>query len=587
MSLVAPSRTSQNECAPPVYRFGTVEVRPAERALLIDGDRADLGGRAFDVLLALIKNRGRVMNKDELFASAWPGLVVEENNLQQQISMLRKLIGREAIQTVPGRGYRLTLAETSPAAQSYATPVSGAPVDNSPAKAATGNANALRWSVRHGMRIGAVCALLVISGAATWWVAKRPESIPVKGPLSIAVLPFANLTGDSSQVYLADGLTAALADDLTRIRAAHVVDASKSFAFKDKSVLAQQAGAELGVHFVLVGSVQRDRGKIRVHAQLDDTASGAQLWTDTFDGDESDLFAMQDQVTAAIVNSIDREMVVVAARESEKRRSDPKVADLLLRAWALNLTGDSEEKLLQMEDLYCQALAIEPDNAVAMVGLANVIELQTETLNSKLAPAIREQKSEESRALALKARSLDPGIPGIYVALGGYAKTHDDFARYRQAAEARLALEPKNPVSYLNLAETYLDAAEPQRAIELINHATDMDPKNRRYWPAADLAYAYFMLGDDDAAIRWSLKAQEKNSTFPYAYAIQAMAHARKGDERKSRAVAAELRRVAPTFTLTQMNQPTPSYPAASKEFWDKTLVLSWRLAGLPEAQQR
>ena len=165
-----------------------------------------------------------------------------------------------------------------------------------------------------------------------------------------------NLTGDPNQAYVADGLTASLTADLSRIRDAFIVDAKTAFAYKDKPVTAQQVGKELGVHFVLQGSVQRNGTKIRINAQLADANSNAQLWSDTFEGDQSDLFALQDQVTARIGNSIGREIVIVAARESESRKSSPKVADLMLRARALELRPQSLKNWQQIEELYRQAL---------------------------------------------------------------------------------------------------------------------------------------------------------------------------------------------------------------------------------------
>jgi TolB-like protein/DNA-binding winged helix-turn-helix (wHTH) protein/tetratricopeptide (TPR) repeat protein len=567
----AKSLSPQGERALRRYRFGAVEVRSEERVLLVDGKPAELGGRAFDVLLALIESRGRVVTKDELLAYAWPGLVVEENNLQQQISTLRKLLGQDAILTVPGRGYRFALEETEPGLRAASAP-------SSVAGAAPGAA----WRSRRVL-LTAAFSLLLLGAVIAWWGFNRPSNKPAAGPLSIAVLPFANLTGDPNQSYVADGLTAAITHDLSRIHDAFIVDASMAYTFKNKPVLAQQAGTQLGVHYVLVGSVQRSNERIRVHAQLDDTVSGAQLWSDDFDGDETDLFALEDRVTVRIVNSIGREMTVAAARESEKRKSDPKVADLLLRAWAMTLTGLSPKKLIAMEDLYRQALAIEPDNAVATIGLANLASYQAEVFGFALDAKTREAKFEEARTLALKARELDPDLPGIYVTLGTYAKFHDDFAGFRHAAETRLALEPKNPVSYLNLAETYLEAAEPKRVIELIDQANDLDPKNQRDLWKVFMAYAHFMQGDNDGAIHWSTVALDKNPKLPYAYGILALAYAQQGDQAKARAAVADLHRIAPGFTLALLNHPTASYPDSAKEFWNRKLLPAWRLAGLPE----
>ena len=198
--------------------------------------------------------------------------------------------------------------------------------------------------------IAAIAAFgAILSGLLGYWSAYQtvekvvvPKPAPAvvtadAGPLSIVVLPFSNLTGDPNQAYVADGLTASLTADLSRIQDAFIVNAATAFAYKDKPVTAQQVGKELGVHFVLQGSVQRSGTKIRINAQLADATSNAQLWSETFEGDQSDLFALQDQVTTLVGNSIGREMVIVAARESETRKSSPKVSDLMLRARALEL----------------------------------------------------------------------------------------------------------------------------------------------------------------------------------------------------------------------------------------------------------
>src|SRR5271167_2781353 len=189
--------------------------------------------------------------------------------------------------------------------------------------------------------IAAIAAFgAVLSGFLGYWsayqtvekvVVPKPAPIVVNadaGPLSIVVLPFTNLTGDPNQAYVADGLTASLTSDLSRIRDAFIVNAATAFAYKDKPVTAQQVSKDLGVHFVLQGSVQRNGTKIRINTQLADANSNAQLWSETFEGDQSDLFVLQDRVTARIGNSIGREIVVVAARESEKRKSSPNAADL-------------------------------------------------------------------------------------------------------------------------------------------------------------------------------------------------------------------------------------------------------------------
>jgi adenylate cyclase len=154
----------------------------------------------------------------------------------------------------------------------------------------------------------------VLSGFLGYWrayetvqtvVVPKPAPAAVTadaGPLSIVVLPFQNLTGDPNGAYVADGLTASLTSDMSRIRDAFIGDAKTAFAYKDKPLTAQQVGRELGVHFVLQGTVQRNGTKIRINAQLADATSNAQLWSDTFEGDQSDLFALQDRVTTVLRN---------------------------------------------------------------------------------------------------------------------------------------------------------------------------------------------------------------------------------------------------------------------------------------------
>ena len=339
---------------------------------------------------------------------------------------------------------------------------------------AMGTAQALSWAYRGDCRLRCRPERLPWYWSAYQTVEKVvvPKSAPPvvmadAGPLSIVVLPFQNLTGDPSQEYVADGLTASLTSDLSRIRDAFVIDDKTAFAYKDKPVTAQQVGKDLGVHFVLQGSVQRGGTKIRINAQLADANSNAQLWSESFEGDQSDLFALQDQVTARIGNSIGREMVIVAARESETRKSSPKVADLMLRASALELKPMSLKNLQQEEDLYRQALALEPNNPNVMVGLAVSVALQPENFPAGMDEGIKEKKWVEGRDLALKAKELDPDNPDIYGPIGTYAYYHGDSAG-RRAARPRFRFRPKSIGAHVNLANVFLFVkGEPGWAIEL------------------------------------------------------------------------------------------------------------------------
>ena len=215
------------------YKFGTVEVRAGERRLLVDGRPAPVGARAFDLLLALIDHRDRVVGKNELLDLVWPGLVVEENNLQVQVSALRKVLGPDAIATVPGRGYRFAL-QVGSGVMPHATP----PVENPP--------------VVH----------------------------PADQP-SIAVLPFINTSDDLANEYFADGLAEELLNVLSKIRGLRVVSRTSAFSFKGVKVDIATMARKLNVATILEGSVRKagNRGMNLVRAsQLMRSLHGDPRW---------------------------------------------------------------------------------------------------------------------------------------------------------------------------------------------------------------------------------------------------------------------------------------------------------------------
>src|SRR6516162_3514418 len=225
---------------PASVEFGRFRVLPHRRELLVDGQPAKLGGRAFDVLTTLIEARGAVVAKDALMARVWPGQIVEENNLQSHISALRAALGRdrELIRTVSGRGYQF-IGEMR--ALSEAEPAQIKPT-----------------------------------------LAQAPEkSAPPR--LSMVVLPFANIGGDPEQNHFVDGITESLTTDLSRIRGAYVVARNTAFTYKGKPLDVKAISRELNVRYVLEGSVQRGGNRMRVNVQLIDAETGNHLWAERFD----------------------------------------------------------------------------------------------------------------------------------------------------------------------------------------------------------------------------------------------------------------------------------------------------------------
>ena len=431
----------------------------------------------------------------------------------------------------------------------------------------------------------------VLAGIGWYWQSARTDgdgpsamdTAAQRAAISILVLPFANGTGDSQQDYIADGLTASVTSDLSRIRDAFVVAAATAFTYKNKPVNLQQLGKDQGVRFVLQGSVQRGGNKIRINAQLADTQSNAQLWAETFEGDQANLFALQDQVTARIGNSIGREMVVLAARENETRISNPQSADFILRATAAFLKPQSLKNLEQIEGWYRQALELDPENATAMAGLARALNVQAFNFGRKLAPDVKEKKFVEGRDYALKAKELDPNNPILYGILALYYSTHNDFPAQRRASETWLSLDPKNPMAYNFEANSQIYLGNYQNAIELLNQGTALDPKHPNVLLAISYIRTNFLLGDNDSTIEWAQRALELNPRFSEAHVFLAMAFALKGDDTRAREAVANLHRLDPNFKLTNFRKPQSSRPAAHNAAYAEKLLPAGRKAGLPE----
>ncbi|MBM4296610.1 MAG: hypothetical protein FJ143_02605, partial [Deltaproteobacteria bacterium] len=314
----------------------------------------------------------------------------------------------------------------------------------------------------------AAILILTIAGGA-WYVRQHGwtlgGNVASAGRHSIVVLPFTNLSGDSEQAYVADGLTAKITTDLSRASGLFVIAATTANTFKDKQANVQQVGKDLGVRYALQGNVQRGGEKIRINAQLADTSSGGQLWAETFDGDRSYLFALQDRITSRIANSIGREIVVAAARESESRKTDPQASDLLLRAVALNTKAATLENLQQQEKLFREVLALDPNSVDAMAYLATTLVGQRRTFVQVLGPRVAEEKLKEGYSIALKVKELDPANHLIYGALGSYFRDRGDLSQSIAAYQKGIALHRNYSPFYSGLTLTSLISGEPKKAI--------------------------------------------------------------------------------------------------------------------------
>jgi adenylate cyclase len=436
----------------------------------------------------------------------------------------------------------------------------------------------------------AAAAIVILAVAGGAWFARQHGwtlggNVASTARYSIVVLPFANLSGDPEQAYLADGLTTKITTDLSRAAGLFVIAATTANTFKDKQINVQQVGKDLGVRYALQGNVQRSGEKIRINAQLADTSSGGQLWAETFDGDRSDLFALQDRITSRIANSIGREIVVAAARESEARKTDPKAGDLLLRAVALTTKVPTLENLQQQEKLFRELLLLDPNNVDAMARLASCLVSQGRRFNSVLGPEIAEEKLKEGYSIALKAKELDPANALTYDALGNYFIYRRDLSQAISALQKGIALNRNYIPFYAGLALASLISGEPKKAIGYAEQALSLDPRGPRTAGSMNqLGLGHFLLGHDDLAIEWLEKARAEDPKGLLTLSNLAVAYAKKGDLVNAKATTAELFRIAPNFRLSNGGYyPFPSSPEAYKKLWREVYMPAANKAGLPE----
>ena len=404
------------------HRFGKFEVRLGERLLLIDGNTAALGARAFDVLQALIQHRDRVMTKNELLELVWPGMVVEENNLQLQVSTLRKLLGHHAVATIPGRGYQFTLGED-------------------PLKPSAHPANQIE------RRVSAV--VQTVNGAN-----QSDSASAISLPLlsytnpatAIAVLPFINLSPDEESGFFADGLAEEILNVVAKVRGLRVAARTSSSTFKGKNSTIAEVGRVLGVSKVLEGSVRKSADRIRVSVQLVNVADGYDLWSESYDRTLDDVFAVQDNITFLVVTELRR--ALLGELPGATLRSEVQ-ADMTASVKGRGQSVEAHQMFIQGRyladrlsigdmktglDLLRQAIALDPGHAQAFAALSRTLSL---LMAYGYIP--HEGACAEAIRLAEHALTLEPELADGHVALGTAlmfdnwkwkeAEAHFSFAR--------------------------------------------------------------------------------------------------------------------------------------------------------------
>lgn len=521
-----------------MYRLGEWLVDPATRRMSRGSEVVRLSPKAMDVLKLLHDAKGSVVSRGELLNGVWPDVTVGEEVLTHAIAELRKAFGETPrrpryIGTVHKSGYRLLV-------DSPATAVSAAVFSNTPENPLT----------------------------------DTPPSLPDKP--SIAVLPFNNLSDDPKQEYFADGIAEDIITALSRFHWFFVISRNSCFAYKRKCADVKNVARELGVRYVLEGSVRKSGARVRITTQLIDAHTDRHLWAERFDRDLQDIFAVQDEITERIITSVAPS--IVSAEMKRAQRKDIASLD----AWERIMRAHWHLAHFTMEDhtkarrLLTEAAQIEPDSALALGDLAMIY-----VFDGQWGWGIsRDQSLAAAAEAARRAVAIDDSNVWGHIALGFvelFAGHHDESVRRLERA---IEISPNDPHARGHLGFTLSFSGESQAAAAQIEKAILLSPRDPflSFWYTA-LALAAFSAEQYEDAVGWSKKTIEENPDHPGAYRLLATSYAQLGHAKEAQVALKKMLHQMPGITITATRQQVPwRKPDDALRYLD-----GLRKAGLPE----
>ncbi|MDA9444153.1 adenylate cyclase [Bradyrhizobium sp. CCBAU 51745] len=500
--------------------------------------------QVFDLLDYLIRNRERVVSKDDLTNAVWNGRIVSDAALTTRLNAARSAIGdtgekQRLIKTLPRKGFRFVGA-----------------VREVPRRTVDPLGSAVQRSD-------------TMSSSST-----APR-------LSIVVLPFANLSGEREQDYFVDGVTESLTTDLSRISGSFVIGRHTAFTYKGKAVDLKRIGRELNVRYVLQGSVQRGGNRVRVNVRLVDAETTNHLWAERFDKPVADLFDMQDEIVSRLANSLNAQLIEVEARRAD-RALHPDAMDLYFQGMACLNKGRIPEYLAQARSFLERALALDPKNVEALVALAN-IDLNSGAFYLTDDPAARFAAAETA---LIKALSLAPQHARAHRHLGHVKIFTNRAAQGLAECEQALALDRNLASAHgsIGMAKYFLGCGAETEAH--IQNALRLSPRDTDAFIWMIIAgHAKLQLGADEEAVARFRRSMDINRNHPRVnfYLAAALALLGSLDEAKA-AVQAGLM-LDPNFTLRTLRRfnahaasNNPTFIAGGKRVYE-----GMRMAGVPE----
>ena len=523
----------------PTYVLGPFRLDAKAEILFRGAEPVALGQRAVALLRVLLERPGTPVSKDVLMEAAWAGLTVEESNLAVQISALRRVYGQEPggegwIETLPRRGYRF---------------VGPASVEDE----------------------GTIVAATLISNLPT---ADGGPSLTLPNRPSIAVLPLQNMSGDPEQEYFADGISEDVITDLSKISGLFVIARNSSFAFRGKSIKVQDIARDLGVAYVVEGSVRKAGNRVRITAQLIDGSSGGHVWAERYDRDLTDIFDVQDEVTGEILAALKVHLTPDERRRVESRvTSSLEAHDRFLRGRQL-FWQTSREAIAQAQTLFEEAIRLDPDFCLAHAYLAFTHTQQAINRWS----ANPEGSLERAKELVERALTLDPTKAEAYYVRGiVHLWQQKDVDQAIADAERAIALDPNFARGYGLLGAALHYAGRSEEALERLATMARLDPHHPPLYQHF-VAQALFALGRFEDAVR-ALKARlARQPDSDVSRVLLAACYGYLGRAEDARAEWQEALRVNPGYSIEHRRQILPYRNPADFE----RVVLGLQKAGLP-----